>query len=65
MSNKQGQPTPKGNQKQEGQGNQPHQEETKRALQQDQGGESGSQQGGNKQGTQKGSQKDKNGKIGQ
>ena len=57
MSNKQGQPGPIGNKKQEGQGNQGFQEGAKDGAAQ-------KQQGQDKQ-VQPGSQKDKNGKIGQ
>ena len=66
MSNKQGQQTKTGNL--DSQGNQPHQEATKRKLQQGQGGDPAQQQGqgsdSQKKGTQPGSQKDKNGKLG-
>ncbi len=65
MSNKQGQQTKTGNQ--DSQGNQPHQEATKRKLQ-EQGGDAAQQQGqgsdSQKKGSLPGSQKDKNGKLG-
>lgn len=65
MSNKQGQQTNSGNKKQDGEGKQGFQEETKRQHQQD--SERGGQQGGgnNKQGAQPGSPKDSGGKAGQ
>ena len=61
MANKQGQPTKTGNQ--ESQGNQPHQEETKRGQQQQDGSNADKQQGG-KTGPQPGSQTDRKGKLG-
>ena len=66
MTTKQGQPNAGGSRKQEGEGNQSHQEKTKRDLQQDQAGQGASQPGGSqKKGPLPGSQKDKRGKIGQ
>jgi hypothetical protein len=66
MSNKQGQPTRTGNE--EGQGNQAHQEETKRRQQGEAGGDPAQHQGqgsdAQKKGTQRGSQNDKHGKLG-
>ena len=64
MSNKQGQTGRADNQKQEGQGNQGFQEQTKK--QQQQGGQGAGQQGDSqKRGPQPGSQRDKKGRIGQ
>lgn len=65
MSTKQGQPNAGGSRKQEGQGNQAHQEQTKRDRQQDQAGQGAKQAGGSQKGPLPGSQKDKKGRIGQ